>query len=552
MAATSATGRYREVLRVLVRYGFGFVVGDRFWPLRRRPTDEDVAASLSRPSQVRAALEELGTTFIKLGQILSTRPDLLPPEYIAELQKLQDHVPPEPTAVIAARLEEQLGGPIARLFVHFDPVPLAAASIGQVHAVTLPGGVDAVVKVQRPGVRDRVAVDLEIAARLARLAEERFNVLKATGINLPQLVEEFAWTLRNELDYLREARNAEVFQRNFAGNPAVYIPAICWEYTTPQVITMERLRGLRIDDVPGLIAAGHDPVRIATQSAEIVMQEVFQDGIFHADLHPGNFFVLPGGVIGALDFGMVGMLDAATRAQLLMLFIAIVRQDADRITDHLYRLGIVGGARTDRAMLRRDVQRLTAQYYGLNLNELDVSRVLLDLLALVRRHHLTLPADLALLMKMLLMIEGLGRALTPDFNILAVAKPFAERAIRDLFAPERIAARVRETATDLAWLGMELPGRLDRLLQRLEQGRLVLQTEEVEAERAARAIQALANRVVFGILIAAFIVGLAIVILAIRPSGSDLWVRLLIVAGFGFVSMLGLLFVWSLWRSGRS
>lgn len=551
MAATTATARYREVLRILVRYGFGFVVGGRF-PSFRRQSDEDAAETLSRPSRLRAAFEELGTTFIKLGQILSTRPDLLPPEYIAELQKLQDAVPTVPTALITARIEAELGRPVDQLFTTFDPTPLAAASIAQVHAVTLPGGIDAVVKVQRPGVRERVALDLDIAARIARLAEERLNVAERTGIHLPRLVDEFAWTLRNELDYIREAKNAEVFQRNFAETAFVHIPAICWEYTTSRIVTMERLRGLRVDDVAGLEAAGYLPARIAEQSARIVFQEVFQDGFFHADLHPGNLFVLPGGVIGAVDFGMVGTIDERTRAQLLLLLVAVVGQDADRITDHLYRLGVVGGAGTNRTFLRRDIQRLIAQYYGLTLRELDASRLVTDLLTVARRHRLILPADLVLLAKMLLMIEGLGRTLEPAFNVLAVAQPFAEDALRRLIAPERVLRQMRQTAIDLTWLGIELPARLDRLLQQLEQGKQVVQTESINAANTARELQGLVNRIVFAMLIAAFIIGLALVILAIRPSGNDRWVQLLIVAGFGFASLLGLLFLWSLWRSGRS
>lgn len=551
MAATTATARYREVLRVLVRYGFGFVVGGRF-PSLRRHSEADMAAALSRPSRLRAALEDLGTTFIKIGQILSTRPDLLPPEYIAELQKLQDAVPAVPTALIVARIEAELGAPVKELFTAFDPMPLAAASIGQVHAVTLPGGIDAVVKVQRPGVRESVRIDLEIAARIARLAEERLSVVERTGINLPALVDEFGWTLRNELDYIREAKNAEIFQRNFVNTPFVYIPAICWEYTTGQIITMERLRGLRIDDVAGLAAAGHQPAEIAEQSAKIVLKEVFEDGFFHADLHPGNLFVLPDGTIGAIDFGMVGAIDESTRAQLLLLLVAIIGQDADRITDHLYRLGVVGSGRTDRALLRRDVQRLMAQYYGLTLAELDASRIVADLLTIVRRHHLTLPADLALLLKMLLMIEGLGRTLDPSFNVLAVAQPFGQEAIRRLVSPDRVVRQARQTAVDTAWLSLELPGRLDRLLRQLEQGKLVVQSAAVEAEKEARVFQSTANRLAFGILIGSFIIGLALVILAIRPSGSDLWVRLLIVAGFGGISLLGALFLWSLWQSGRS
>ncbi len=248
MAATTVTARYREVLRVLVRNGFGFVVGGRF---RRRALDEEAAESRTRPVRLRLAFEELGTTFIKLGQVLSTRQDLLPPAYITELAKLQDAIPPLPTSVIVTAIETELGRPITELFTAFDPTPLATASIAQVHAVTLPGGMEAVVKVQRPGVREQVLLDLEIAARLGRLIAGRFNLTERTGLNLPALVEEFTYTLRGELDYLREARNAEVFQRNFIDEPLVYIPAICWEYTTARLITMERLQGFRIDDVAG-------------------------------------------------------------------------------------------------------------------------------------------------------------------------------------------------------------------------------------------------------------------------------------------------------------
>ncbi|MDQ6833490.1 MAG: AarF/UbiB family protein, partial [Chloroflexota bacterium] len=232
MPATTPRARYREVLQILARHGFGFVIRPRVWPFGGNSYDAPEAEAIRRPAELRQALEELGTTFIKLGQILSTRPDLLPPAYIAELQKLQDAVPAAPTALITERIEEQLRRPVDALFTAFDPIPLAAASIGQVHAVTLPGGIDAVVKVQRPGVREQVMLDLRIATRSAHLMETRLKSEERTGIDVPALVDEFAWILRNELDYLREATNAEVFQRNFADNPHLRVPAICWEYTT--------------------------------------------------------------------------------------------------------------------------------------------------------------------------------------------------------------------------------------------------------------------------------------------------------------------------------
>jgi len=544
VAATTVTARYREVLRVLVRNGFGFVVGGR---VRRRAPEAEEAEARTRPVRLRLAFEELGTTFIKLGQVLSTRQDLLPPAYIAELAKLQDAIPPLPTSVMVATIEAELGQSIATLFTAFDPTPLATASIAQVHAVTLPGGMEAVVKVQRPGVREQVLLDLEIAARLGRLIAGRFNLMERTGLNLPALVEEFTYTLRGELDYLREARNAEVFQRNFVDEPLVFIPAICWEYTTARLITMERLRGFRIDDVGAILAAGYDAADIATRSARLVLKEVFEDGFFHADLHPGNLFVMENGIIGVVDFGMVGTLDDATRTQLLLLVVAVVEQDADRITDFLVRLGVVNGS-FDRVMLRRDVQRVVTEYYGLTLEQVDFSRLITNLSVLAQRHTLTLPPDLALLLKMLLMIEGLARTLDPNFNILAVAQPFGEQAIKNLFTPERIMRQLRRTALDLADLSIDLPRRFDRILRSAEQS---VVTAREAATRTERLIQTAVNRLAVGILIGAFIIGFAIVIFAVHPELNDVVFRLLILGGFAAVSVLSVIFFASFWRSGR-
>jgi len=544
LAATTVTARYREVLRVLARNGFGFVVGGRG---QRRALNEDETELRTRPVRLRRVFEELGTTFIKLGQILSTRQDLLPPAYIAELQKLQDAVPPLPTPVIVRAIEAELGQPVAALFTAFDPVPLAAASIAQVHAVTLPGGIDAVVKVQRPGVREQVALDLEIAARLAGLIAGRLNLAERLGLDLPALVEEFTYTLRGELDYLREARNAEAFANNFAGESSIYIPAICWEYTTPRLITMERLRGVRIDDLPAIRAAGYDPAALAVRSARLVLKEVFEDGFFHADLHPGNLFVMPGDVIGVVDFGMVGRLDETTRTQLLLLVIAVVDQDADRITDSLARLGVVSGI-SDRTSLRRDIQRLVAEYYGLALDQVDLGRLVTDLSIITRRHALTLPPDLALLLKMLLMIEGVARTLDPAFNILAVAQPYGAEAIKSLFTPERIRQQLLRTAFDLADLGVDLPRRLDRVLRSTEQSSF---TAREAADRAQRLVQTAVNRLALGVLIGAFIIGLAIVIFAVHPGVNDLLLRLMLLGGFAAVGVLGLVFFVSFLRSGR-
>jgi len=552
MPATTQRARYREVLQILARHGFGFVVRPQVWPFGGTADEAPDAEAMRRPAELRRAFEELGTTFIKLGQILSTRADLLPPVYIAELQKLQDAVPAAPTALIIERIEEQLRRPVGELFTAFDPVPLAAASIGQVHAVTLPGGIDAVVKVLRPGVREQVALDLRIATRIATLMESRLKIEERTGIDVPALVDEFAWTLRNELDYLREAKNAEVFQRNFADNPHVRVPAICWEYTTTQIITMERMHGLRIDDVAALEAAGYSPARIAEQSARIVLQEVFEDGFFHADLHPGNLFVLDSGVIGAIDFGMVGTIDEAMRTNLLFLLLAIVGQDADQIARYLYRLGVVGGAQTNHALLLRDIRRLMAQYYGITLEEVDVTTLLNDLLGLVRRHHLRLPPDLALLMKMLVMIEGLGRRLDPTFNVLAVAQPFGREAIARLLAPERLLRQARQSAIQYGEMAMEFPGRLDRLLTQLEDGELLTRAADRAVGRAVHALHVIANRLIQAIANATVLIALVLIFITMRrEGGGDTVVHVVFFAGIGVAVLLAIWYVISYWRSRR-
>jgi len=304
---------------------------------------------------------------------------------------------------------------------------------------------------------------------------------------------------------------------------------------------------VRIDDLPAIRAAGYDPAALAVRSARLVLKEVFEDGFFHADLHPGNLFVMPGDVIGVVDFGMVGRLDETTRTQLLLLVIAVVDQDADRITDSLARLGVVSGI-SDRTSLRRDIQRLVAEYYGLALDQVDLGRLVTDLSIITRRHALTLPPDLALLLKMLLMIEGVARTLDPAFNILAVAQPYGAEAIKSLFTPERIRQQLLRTAFDLADLGVDLPRRLDRVLRSTEQSSF---TAREAADRAQRLVQTAVNRLALGVLIGAFIIGLAIVIFAVHPGVNDLLLRLMLLGGFAAVGVLGLVFFVSFLRSGR-
>lgn len=494
------------------------------------------------------ALEELGATFIKLGQVLSTRPDLLPTEYQAELAKLQDAAPPVDWAAVRPLLEEELGRPVEEVFAHFDPVPLAAASIGQAHGATLPDGTEVVVKVRRPGVVEQVEEDLEILQDLAAAASRRWEL--ADQYDVVGLAQEFAQTLRAELDYIREGRNAERFADNFAGEPAVHIPRVFWETTTSRVLTLERIRGIKIDDLAALDAAGIDRAALAQRAARIVLKMVFEDRFFHADPHPGNFFVEPDGRIGLIDFGMVGTVDERTQEQLVDLLLAITSQDADRLVDAFLALGIAR-RRVDRELLRRDLEHLVSRYYGRPLGEIALGPLLSEALAVVRRHRLQLPSNLALLFKTAMMNEGLGARLDPSFRLMSVLVPYAERLMLQQYSPLRWARRLGGASLEAARLGVELPQQIRRLLGELERGGLEIGMRPVGFEPLLRRLEQLTHQLILGILAAAFVNGLAILMSVSHPPGWEQWTGPLFAVGFFIAGALGAYLIWTILRYGR-
>src|SRR6185369_10154093 len=340
--------RSRQIARTLLSHGWDFLRNNE-----ERNAGQNSVTSNARPLHLRLALEELGTTFIKLGQLLSTRADLMPPQYLVELRKLQDSAPPVPFAEIQRAIVTELCQPIENLFAEFDSTPLAAASIGQAHAATLRDGTEVVVKVRRPGVVEQVNEDLEILNELAATAIRHSNF--AAQYDLIGLVEEFSQTLRAELDYIREGHSAERFAANFATDPHIHIPRVFWDATTSRVLTLERIRGVKINDLVALDQQGTDRPWLAHYATNIVLKMVCEDGFFHADPHPGNFFIEQNGTIGLIDFGMVGVLDERTQELLAELLIAIDREDAERLVDVFLDLGVTR-KRIDRAMVRRDIE----------------------------------------------------------------------------------------------------------------------------------------------------------------------------------------------------
>ena len=544
--------RYRRIVRVFIRHGFGGLVDQLgllpVLSLPRRLLQRGAAVPrLSAPEHVRLAIEELGPTFIKLGQILSTRPDLIPPAYIRELSKLQDTVPPAEWEAVKEQVESELEGEIGEIFASFDPEPLAAASLAQVHAATLPSGEDVVVKVQRPGIEETIAVDLEILFDLARLVQERTAL--GEFYDLSEVAEGFAFTLRSELDFRREGRNADRFRRNFAAEPMLHIPQVFWEHTTTRVLVMERIRVIGIGDIEGLDAAGVDRHEVALNATRIILKQVLEDGFFHADPHPGNFLVMDGSVIGAMDFGMVGRLSPTMRNDLTRLYTAFVTQQGEAIVEELIRMG-TASQRVDRAKLQRDIERLLDKYINLSLREIRAQEAIEDVLPVAFRHHLAFPTDLWLLEKTVAMMEGVGLQLDPDLAILDVVAPEIRRAALRWASPAVWGRKALKAAGDWGDLFSSVPRRVPPLLDRLEQGDLEFGLRLSGLERAVSRLDNIGNRLAISVIIAALTVSLALVIptMAAGGRGFAFW---LMVAGFVVAAALGLLLLLSMWRPFR-
>ena len=546
--------RYREIARVFIRHGFGELVDTLelmpYLSLPRRLLRRGKPASspLGVPQRLRLVLEELGPTFIKLGQVLSTRPDILPTAYITELAKLQDTVPPLPWEPIRAQIDAELGAPLGELFADFEPVPFAAASLSQVHAATLPDGTPVVVKVQRPHIQTLIETDLEILFDLARLVQERTSL--GTIYNLLEIAEEFAITLRAELDFCREGRNADRFRANFADEPYLHIPRVYWDFSTRRVLVLERISGIKFDDIEAIDARGYDRNRIAQHAARMIIKEVLEDGFFHADPHPGNFIVMPGEVIGAMDFGMVGHLTHRTRGDLIRLYIVAVRLDEEGIVDQLIHMGVVSGT-LDRMVLQREVARLLRKYHGMPLGTIRAHEVIEDVMPIAFRHNLHLPSDLWLLGKTLAMMEGVGLKLVPDFDIFAISEPYVRRFMQQLASPRAWGPPLIKGASDWAALMRLIPRVSSQVLTHVEREGLGLRIEIKNLDQVLARVDQQANRLSLSMLLAALIVGLALLVPAFNLGERWSLATIVVIIGFIGVSLLGLWLAFSIWRSSR-
>jgi ubiquinone biosynthesis protein len=502
--------RYREILVVLARHGIG-VADDHFI--------KHEAGDRARAEHLRRACEELGTLFIKLGQVLSTRGDLLHDAYRTELAKLQDEVVPLPATAIAEVIREDLGAPPDQLFAFFDLKPMGSASIGQVHAARLRDGRDVVLKVRKPGVDELVPIDLAILAGLIEEWSPRFPVLD--HYDARGLLREFGDALRAELDYGREAANVRFFRDAFANEHGFTLPDVIDEYSKKRVLTEERAQGRKASEVADL-PKRHRAVA-ARRIARFVLEPAFERGVFYADPHPGNLLIQEDGSLSVIDFGKVGRLTPDTRRRVADMFVAIVRSDAQRLADRLIEVTAPDHP-VDRDAMTRELDRMLALYVDVSLDHMRFGDAISELLRLVRRHDLRAPGTLVQFFKALAMCEGVLQAIDPDSSFTDYLQPMIRKLVYQTTAGPQLLGRLRDSAVDAAELSLELPRRIDRVLGEIERGNLRVWTRVEDVEPILKRVEHLVARSNATILAAACIVGLTIVMLFYRPHGWQGWI----------------------------
>jgi ubiquinone biosynthesis protein len=546
--------RYRHILAVLLKHGFGGVVeslkidqylevGLQLISKKRTPREEP----LTRPQRLRMALEELGPTYIKLGQVLSTRPDLIPVEFTDELSKLQDSVPPFPFAEAEIIIQRELGAPSSNVFDHIDIEPAASASIGQVHRARLKNGEEAAVKIQRPGIRAVIEVDLEIMLHLATLAERHVEEL---ALHKPvTIVEEFARTLEKEIDFRIEADNIDRIAQGFLNDPTVYIPAVFREFSAAGILTTEYVEGIKISNIGELDAAGYDRRLLCSRGADIVLKQVFHHGFFHADPHPGNIFALPGNVICLLDFGMVGVVDRQTREMFVELVDSVVRRNESRAAQVLLQL-TSWEQQPDLRQMERELSDFMGRHLYRPLKDIEVGKLLHDLLEIATRFRLRLPPDIFLMLKAISTVEAVGRMLDPEFDMIAKAAPFIEQVLMGRFKPQRVAEDVGDLAARMLKFLHQFPKDLLDLAGLLRQQKLSRPIKHDGLEKVLATHDQISNRISFSIVIAALIVGSALIVISKTPP-LFYGISLIGIIGFLAAALMGIWLLVAILRSGR-
>jgi len=546
--------RYRQIITVLIKHGFGDLVsetnlakyidlGKKFIPWKKDKKTE----SLSRWERVRKVLEELGPTFIKFGQIMSNRPDLLPRDLIYELEKLQDSVPQFSGKDAQKLVENELGKPIYETFKNFETCPIASASVSQVHRAELIDGEEIVVKVQRPGIEHIIEIDLEIMLHFANLTEK---YIKGMDILSPiNVIKEFEKSIKKEIDFTIEASNIERFGRNFQDDMTIYVPKVYRDYSTKKILTMEFIDGIKVSNIDAILDTGNDPKIIGNRAADLVLKQVFEHGFFHADPHPGNILVLNNNVICFLDFGMMGICLPKYKEYLSNIIVGVVKKDPKIITKSLIKFSYIDNIKNIDE-LEYQISVLIEQYSYKSLKDLNIGDCLGQLIKLILEFKIKTPPDMYLLMKSLITVEGVGRKLDPDFNAVEHVEPFAKKILKERMNPLKLTKDIYLSMIEFAFFLRDFPSEIKAIFEQIKHGQLKLKFEHRGLEPMLKTHERISNRIAFAIVLASLIVGSSLIILSGIPPK---WNNIPIIGILGFIAggIMGFWLLISILRHGK-
>jgi len=553
LSAARDLGRLHDIASILIRYGFGDAVRRLGLSSALEKAgkalhwkDAEQYARMEPPQRVCKALEDLGPTFVKLGQLLSTRADLFSQEWIDEFEKLQDHVPPVSFEKLRIQLEDDLGKPPEEIFPYLEIQPLAAASIAQAHRAQLEDGTDVILKIRRPGIRQIIESDLRLLARFADMAETEIEGIQR--FKPKKLVHQFAQSLRRELDLAGECRNAERISTNLDHDPNIVVPKVYWSWVSERLNVQEYIDGISGRDLKAVDEASLDRKLLAKRGADAVLKMVLEDGFFHADPHPGNVFYLADDRIAFIDFGMVGRLSEERRYQFVDLIYGLVERKTQLAVDVL--LDWTSNTQIDIEVLSNDVDAFIDQYHGVPLKQLSLTGILTDLMALLREHELSLPSDLILLVKALITLEGMGRQLDPDFDMVSEVRPFLRRTMLTRYSPDALAKRGWQSLTSMLNLIGGLPQDIHRLLRCARRGALQVKVDVTRLDNFAERLDGAASRITVGTVTSALIIGSSIV-MTVKGGPTLMGLPLFGLLGFIGASIGGIWLLVSIWHSGR-
>lgn len=551
--ATKDLSRAQDIAAALIRYGFGgFVQAIGLGNILERVGKTlhwqyaEEFAHQDTPHRIRHLLEELGPTFIKMGQVLATRVDLFAPNYICEFEKLLDEVPPVPFAELLPQIEEDIGGALEEIFLEVDPAPLAAASLAQVHKAVLKNGEQVVLKIRRPGIRKLVEADLRLLERLVDAIDDETDDLHR--YRPKEIVRQFSQSLRRELDFAMESRNAERVAASLAGNYEIVIPKVYWEYTGERLNVQEYIQGIAGRDLPAVKISGLNRKLLAERGAKAVLHMIMVDGFFHADPHPGNVFYLPGNRLAFIDFGMMGRLTDERRDQVVHFLYGMIQHNPAKVVEIMEDWSNTGV--TGNQVLVTEIDAFVDQYSSLAFKDLNLPAMIGDLMNIMRDHNLSLPPDLALLIKAYITLDGFGKFLDPECNSLVLAKPMMEKLLADQYKPDMLAKRGWHNLVIITEMLAGMPKELHQLFRASRKGRLQIDINIVHLDRHIVKIDQAISRLTMGIITAALIIGTS-VIMTVETGKEIMGLSIFALIGYVSASVVGVWLLISIWRGNK-